>query len=130
MRMAPSVMGPVRGDGLSRPLAYERKLQPYGARSNEAASSQHPARFSSRQSAFVLELARCSGCDRGTLSGSTARPDYVAAFLPRFRLIDRNAEELTGDDLDWADVVMAGGMLPSLSCAVPAAFRSPSVAGT
>ncbi|HEY7247593.1 MAG TPA: radical SAM protein [Xanthobacteraceae bacterium] len=39
----------------------------------------------------------------------------LAALLPQtwnFRLIDRNAEELTDDDLDWADVVMTGGMLP------------------
>lgn len=39
----------------------------------------------------------------------------VAALLPRewsVRLIDRNAEELRGSDLDWADLVMTGGMLP------------------
>jgi radical SAM superfamily enzyme YgiQ (UPF0313 family) len=39
----------------------------------------------------------------------------LAALLPQtwtFRLIDRNAEELTDDDLDWADIVMTGGMLP------------------
>lgn len=39
----------------------------------------------------------------------------VAALLPShwtFRLIDRNADELQDDDLDWADLVMTGGMLP------------------
>jgi radical SAM superfamily enzyme YgiQ (UPF0313 family) len=39
----------------------------------------------------------------------------VAALLPpswSVRLIDRNAEELTQSDLDWADMVMTGGMLP------------------
>jgi radical SAM superfamily enzyme YgiQ (UPF0313 family) len=39
----------------------------------------------------------------------------VAALLPptwECRLIDRNNEELTDADLDWADLVMTGGMLP------------------
>jgi radical SAM superfamily enzyme YgiQ (UPF0313 family) len=39
----------------------------------------------------------------------------VAALLPRewnFRLVDRNAEELTPADLAWADLVFTGGMLP------------------
>lgn len=39
----------------------------------------------------------------------------VAALLPdawNLRLIDRNIEELSGDDLAWADLVMVGGMLP------------------
>ena len=39
----------------------------------------------------------------------------VAALLPpewTVRLIDRNAESLAEDDLDWADLVMTGGMLP------------------
>lgn len=39
----------------------------------------------------------------------------VAAMLPSswvVRLVDRNAEELTGEDLEWADLVMTGGMLP------------------
>ncbi len=38
----------------------------------------------------------------------------VAALLPQtwqFRLINRNTEELTRDDLAWADLVMTGGML-------------------
>ena len=39
----------------------------------------------------------------------------VAALLPaswQCRLINRNTEELTQADLDWADLVMTGGMLP------------------
>lgn len=39
----------------------------------------------------------------------------VAALLPRHwsvQLVDRSAEELTDDQLDWADLVMTGGMLP------------------
>ena len=39
----------------------------------------------------------------------------VAALLPAswdVRLVDRNVEELSDDDLAWADVVMTGGMLP------------------
>ena len=39
----------------------------------------------------------------------------VAALLPSawaIRLVDRNAEELTDGDLEWADLVMTGGMLP------------------
>jgi radical SAM superfamily enzyme YgiQ (UPF0313 family) len=39
----------------------------------------------------------------------------VAALLPpswECRLVDRNTEELREADLDWADLVMTGGMLP------------------
>lgn len=39
----------------------------------------------------------------------------VAALLPKSwecRLINRNTEELAHADLDWADMVMTGGMLP------------------
>ena len=39
----------------------------------------------------------------------------VAALLPSswsIRLVDRNTEELTDDDLAWADLVMTGGMFP------------------
>src|ERR1044072_1997145 len=38
----------------------------------------------------------------------------VAALCPKewdFRLINRNTETLTDEDLDWADLVMIGGML-------------------
>jgi hypothetical protein len=39
----------------------------------------------------------------------------VAALLPPdwdCRLVDRNTETLRDADLDWADLVMTGGMLP------------------
>lgn len=39
----------------------------------------------------------------------------VAALLPPdwpVRLVDRNVEELRDEDLDWADLVMVGGMMP------------------
>lgn len=39
----------------------------------------------------------------------------VAALLPqgwKFRLVDENVEPLTDAHLDWADIVMTGGMLP------------------
>lgn len=39
----------------------------------------------------------------------------VAALLPEawsIRLLNRNTEELTDDDLDWAEVIFTGGMLP------------------
>ncbi len=39
----------------------------------------------------------------------------LAALLPRtwsIRLVNRNTEELTDDDLEWADLVFTGGMLP------------------
>jgi radical SAM superfamily enzyme YgiQ (UPF0313 family) len=39
----------------------------------------------------------------------------VAALLPpewAVRLVDRNAEELHDNDLNWADLVMTGGMIP------------------
>ncbi len=39
----------------------------------------------------------------------------VAALLPshwEVRLVDRNVQELSDEDLAWADVVMTGGMLP------------------
>src|SRR3981189_2437375 len=38
----------------------------------------------------------------------------VAAMLPKLwdvRLVNRNTEPLTDADLDWADIVMIGGML-------------------
>src|SRR5580700_2517222 len=39
----------------------------------------------------------------------------VAALLPpswNCRLVNRNTEQLTDSDLDWADMVMTGGMIP------------------
>src|SRR5215217_526393 len=41
----------------------------------------------------------------------------AAAMLPSewtIRLIDRNTENLNEEDLDWADLVMTGGMLPQV----------------
>ena len=38
----------------------------------------------------------------------------LAALLPRqwdIKLVNRNAEELKPEDIDWADMVMTGGML-------------------
>ena len=38
----------------------------------------------------------------------------VAALLPEswdLRLVDRNVEELTDTDIEWADIVFAGGMI-------------------
>ena len=51
--------------------------------------------------------ARCPAAPLGLIT--------MAAMLPsswQVRLIDRNAEELTDTDLEWADLVMTGGMLP------------------
>jgi radical SAM superfamily enzyme YgiQ (UPF0313 family) len=53
---------------------------------------------------------------RCALSHAAARPDHdhdrgAAAEWP-IRLVDRNTEELSEDDLEWADLVMTGGMLP------------------
>jgi len=45
----------------------------------------------------------------------------VAALLPKnwnIRLVNRNTETLTDDDLAWADMVMTGGMLPQRNDAV------------
>jgi radical SAM superfamily enzyme YgiQ (UPF0313 family) len=42
----------------------------------------------------------------------------VAALLPRtwsIRLLNRNTEELSAADIDWADLVLTGGMLPQQS---------------
>src|SRR5471030_991070 len=50
--------------------------------------------------------ARCPAAPLGLIT--------MAALLPsswQVRLIDRNAEDLTDEDLKWADVVMTGGML-------------------
>jgi len=51
--------------------------------------------------------ARCPAAPLGLIT--------VASLLPTswsLRLIDRNAEELALQDLEWADLVMTGGMLP------------------
>ena len=42
----------------------------------------------------------------------------VAALLPHswsIRLVNRNTEDLSDADLDWADLVFTGGMLPQQS---------------
>ena len=42
----------------------------------------------------------------------------IAALLPpswSLRLVNRNTEELSDDDLEWADLVLTGGMLPQQS---------------
>jgi radical SAM superfamily enzyme YgiQ (UPF0313 family) len=42
----------------------------------------------------------------------------VAALLPAawsIRLVNRNTEELTDEDVDWADLIFTGGMLPQQS---------------
>jgi hypothetical protein len=39
----------------------------------------------------------------------------LAALLPRdwsVRLINRNAQEVKPEDIDWADMVLTGGMVP------------------
>ena len=53
------------------------------------------------------------------LGAKTAAPPLglitVAAMLPKSwecRLVNRNAEELVDADLQWADMVMTGGMIP------------------
>src|ERR1700720_2532912 len=55
----------------------------------------------------------------GALGAKTAAPPLglitVAAMLPKSwecRLVNRNAEELVDADLQWADMVMTGGMIP------------------
>ena len=65
----------------------------------------------------------------------------VAALLPKnweIRLVNRNTELLTGEDFDWADMVMTGGMLPQrndalhiidmcLACDKPVVVGGPDV---
>jgi radical SAM superfamily enzyme YgiQ (UPF0313 family) len=65
----------------------------------------------------------------------------VAALLPQnwsFRLVDRNTEELNDEDIEWADLVVTGGMLPQhydllevidlcRACGKPIAIGGPSV---
>ena len=61
----------------------------------------------------------------------------VAAMLPKdweVRLVDCNVEGLLNSDLEWADVVMTGGMLPQQPSALNViqrarAFNKPVVAG-
>jgi radical SAM superfamily enzyme YgiQ (UPF0313 family) len=63
--------------------------------------------FSSFQETCELGGARCPAPPLGLLT--------VAALLPsswECRLVNRSAEELRDADVDWADLVMTGGMLP------------------
>jgi radical SAM superfamily enzyme YgiQ (UPF0313 family) len=61
----------------------------------------------------------------------------VAALLPstwELKFINRNTEPLTDDDLQWADLVMTGGMLPQQRdtlriIALAHSFRKPVVVG-
>ncbi len=67
----------------------------------------NPNSFWSLQAACDVWGARCPAPPLGLIT--------VAALLPpawNVRLVNRNAEELTERDLDWADMVMTGGMLP------------------
>jgi radical SAM superfamily enzyme YgiQ (UPF0313 family) len=63
--------------------------------------------FWSLQAACDIAGARCPAPPLGLIT--------VAALLPRewnIRLVNRNAEELKPADIEWADMVMTGGMLP------------------
>jgi radical SAM superfamily enzyme YgiQ (UPF0313 family) len=67
----------------------------------------NPNSFWSLAPACEVWGARCPAPPLGLIT--------LAAMLPpawNVRLINRNAEELTAPDLDWADLVMTGGMLP------------------
>ncbi|MGE3648048.1 MAG: B12-binding domain-containing radical SAM protein [Reyranellaceae bacterium] len=63
--------------------------------------------FWSLQAACDLYGVRCPAPPLGMIT--------LAAMLPAawtIRLVDRNAQTLQAADLDWADMVMTGGMLP------------------
>jgi len=67
----------------------------------------NPNSFWNLQVVCEMSGARCPAPPLGLIT--------VAALLPphwNIRLVNRNAQELTERDLDWADVVMTGGMLP------------------
>ena len=67
----------------------------------------NPNSFWSMQAACDAWGAKCPAPPLGMIT--------VAALLPRewdIKLVDRNAEELKPEDIDWADMVMTGGMLP------------------
>ena len=60
-------------------------------------------------------------------SAAPLGPITVAALLPaewNVRLIDRNVEELEDRDLDWADLVMIGAMLPQQRDAIEIMARA------
>ncbi|MEQ1694427.1 MAG: B12-binding domain-containing radical SAM protein [Hyphomicrobiaceae bacterium] len=63
--------------------------------------------FWSLQAACDLYGVKCPAPPLGMIT--------LAALLPKewtIKLVNRNAEELQTADLDWADIVMTGGMLP------------------
>jgi len=67
----------------------------------------NPHSFWSLRGVLDVVRVRCPAPPLGLIT--------LAALLPQtwnFRLIDRNAEDLEDDDLNWADLVMTGGMLP------------------
>ena len=67
----------------------------------------NPNSFWSLQAACEFYGARCVAPPLGLIT--------LAAMLPsdwNIRLVNRNAEELTASHLDWADLVLTGGMLP------------------
>ncbi|HET6372816.1 MAG TPA: B12-binding domain-containing radical SAM protein [Candidatus Polarisedimenticolia bacterium] len=67
----------------------------------------NPNSFWSLQPVCDLWGARCPAPPLGLIT--------VAALLPsgwNIRLVDRNASDLSPGDLEWADMVMTGGMLP------------------
>jgi radical SAM superfamily enzyme YgiQ (UPF0313 family) len=67
----------------------------------------NPNSFWSLQQVCDMAGARCPAPPLGLIT--------LAALLPpewNIRLVNRNAEDLTADDLEWADVVMTGGMIP------------------
>jgi hypothetical protein len=66
----------------------------------------NPKSFWSYEGACELFGARYPAAPLGMIT--------LAALLPRswdIRLVNRNTEELTEAQLDWADLVMTGGML-------------------
>ena len=63
--------------------------------------------FWSMEAACDMWGAKCTAPPLGLIT--------LAALLPAswtIKLVNRNAEELTDADIDWADMVMTGGMLP------------------
>ena len=67
----------------------------------------NPNSFWSMQAACDVWGVKCPAPPLGMIT--------VAALLPRewsIKLVNRNAEELKPEDIDWADMVMTGGMLP------------------
>jgi len=67
----------------------------------------NPNSFWSFRGACEIQGARCPAPPLGLIT--------LAALLPQtwtFRVVDKNAETLSDTDLDWADLVMTGGMLP------------------